>query len=306
MPLTTSGGENAVFRDGVTQLRAGETEDACVAFSASNIWYSVQPGKTNPYSAEDIDRLADAWYIKLTHSIDNSAGLSLDQLHTILDGMGLKWEPIPITNNGAANDEAVRQKLREGKLVAVCAAESSFFDLELGGAPYSWNTKPFNHCIVASGLITSGPWVNNVWVRDTVAVSGGYRPSTKRPYDIGRMQYVSLTAVVPAWLKGATTMPGIPAGWKDDGQTLTAPNGHKVVLGIRAHILTSVWDPKNVPQEEEHHQDPLEQFFDQPNNTGQQQVFLYSVLNYSSSRGVYEMGVGNEFLGLRKALAALQ
>jgi len=159
---------------------------------------------------------------------------------------------------------------------------------------------------VASGLITSEPWKNNVWVRDTVAVSGGYPPSTKRPYDLGKMQYVSLTAVVPAWLKGATTMPGIPAGWKDDGKTLTAPNEHKIVLGFRAHILTSVWDPRNVPLEEEHHEDPLEQFYNQPNNTGQQQVFLYSVLNYSSSRDVYEMGVGNEFLGLRKALAAHQ
>ncbi|MDQ6659531.1 MAG: hypothetical protein M3Z24_01035, partial [Chloroflexota bacterium] len=183
MPPTTSGGENAVFHDGVTQLRGGETEDACVAFTASNIWHSVQPGKTNPYSYEDIDRLADAWYIRLTGSIDNSKGLNEGQLHTMLDGMGLKWEPIPITNNGAANDGAVRQKLREGKLVVVMAAESSFFDLELGQPPYSWNTKPFNHCIVASGLITSGPWTNNVWVRDTVAVSGGYPASTKRPYD---------------------------------------------------------------------------------------------------------------------------
>ncbi len=306
MPPTTSGGENAVFIDNVPQLRGGETEDACVAFTASNIWHSVQPGKTNPYTYEDIDRLADAWYTKLTGSINNNDGLSESQLHTMLDGIGLKWEKIPITNNGAANDEAVRQKLREGKLVAVCAAMASFFDLEIGRPPYNWNIKPLNHCIVAGGLITSGPWKNNVWVRDTVAISGGYHPSTKRPYDIGRMQYVSLTAVTPAWLKGATTMPGIPAGWKDDGKTLTAPNGHKVVLGFRAHILTNMWNPGNVPQEEEHHQDPLEQFFNQANNTGQQQVFLYSVLNYNSSRGVYEMGVGNEFLGLRKALAALK
>ena len=58
MPPTTSGGENAVFLDDVTQLEGGETEDACVAFSASNIWHSVQPGKTNPYTYEDIDRLA--------------------------------------------------------------------------------------------------------------------------------------------------------------------------------------------------------------------------------------------------------
>jgi hypothetical protein len=248
MPITTTaGGENAVFIDNVDQLEPGETEDACVAFSAANVFYSTQPGTPNHYTAEQVDQLADKWYTRDTGSITSSQGLSEKQLQDMLSGMGLAWETIPITNNGSTNDEAVRSALRAGKLVLVCAAEDSFFDLEIGRPPYSWNTKPFNHCIVASGLITSGPWAGNVWVRDTVAVSGGYPPSTKRPYDIGKMQYVSLTAVVPSWLKGETSMSNIPQGWTDNGSILTAPNGVTVAHGFRDYILSNTWDADDIP-----------------------------------------------------------
>lgn len=97
---------------------------------------------------------------------------------------------------------------------------------------------------------------------------------------------------------GGTGM-GVPAGWHDDGKTLTAPNGHRVVMGFRERVLAG-WDPQNVPLEEEHGQNPLEEFFQQPTNKGTQQVFLYSVLCYNTQRGVYTMDIGNEFLGLRK------
>lgn len=102
---------------------------------------------------------------------------------------------------------------------------------------------------------------------------------------------------------GGTNM-DVPSGWQDDGTTLTAPNGHKVVLGFRDKVLAG-WDPANVPLEEEHGQDPLEEFFSQPDNKGTQQTFLYSVLCWNPERGVYIMGVGNEFLGLRNKAAQL-
>jgi hypothetical protein len=100
------------------------------------------------------------------------------------------------------------------------------------------------------------------------------------------------------FVKSGGTGMGVPAGWHDDGKTLTAPNGHRVVKGFRDRVLAG-WDPQNVPLEEEHGQDPLEEFFQQPDNKGTQQTFLYSVLCYNTQRGVYIMGVGNEFLGLR-------
>lgn len=39
----------------------------------------------------------------------------------------------------------------------------------------------------------------------------------------------------------------IPSGWRDDGRTLTAPNGVPVVRGFRDWILAHGWDAGNVP-----------------------------------------------------------
>ncbi|MGO8948554.1 MAG: hypothetical protein ACLQUY_13015 [Ktedonobacterales bacterium] len=47
---------------------------------------------------------------------------------------------------------------------------------------------------------------------------------------------------------------GVPAGWKDDGTYLTAPNGKSVVLRFRWHILTHTWAPDDWPIESEHYE----------------------------------------------------
>lgn len=108
-----------------------------------------------------------------------------------------------------------------------------------------------------------------------------------------------LDAVYAAFPKGGnTTM--IPQGWSDDGTTLTAPNGHKVVLGFRDFVLANNWDPNNVPLEEEQGANPVEEYYDQgPNNAGTRQLFNYSELAWISARGVYVVGIGNELRGCR-------
>lgn len=97
---------------------------------------------------------------------------------------------------------------------------------------------------------------------------------------------------------------GVPAGWHDDGTTLTAPNGHRVVLGFRNRVLEG-WDPNNVPLEEEHGQDPLEQFSQQSDNKGTQQTFLFSVLSFTRTRGVFVTRIGSELLGMRNEVKQL-
>jgi N-acetyl-anhydromuramyl-L-alanine amidase AmpD len=92
----------------------------------------------------------------------------------------------------------------------------------------------------------------------------------------------------------------IPAGWHDDGTTLTAPNGHKVVRGFRQYILKQAWDPNNYPLEEERHADPVEKYY--PSDEGTLQTFNYSRLCWTPKRGVYVMGVGNEILGCERDL----
>lgn len=93
-------------------------------------------------------------------------------------------------------------------------------------------------------------------------------------------------------------MGGIPDKWTDDGQTLTAPNGGKVVLGFRQYILSHYWDANDYPLEAEHHQDPLE--VSNPGlGAGQQQLFMMSMLGYTPARGVLKEYIGVELQKLR-------
>jgi hypothetical protein len=98
-------------------------------------------------------------------------------------------------------------------------------------------------------------------------------------------------------LKGGITV-GVPAGWRDDGKTLTAPNGMNVVLGFRDYILSHPWDAGDWPLEAEHAQNPLE-----ISNTslggGTQQVFRYSMLGWTGARGVFKEWMGQELLATR-------
>ncbi len=51
---------------------------------------------------------------------------------------------------------------------------------------------------------------------------------------------------------------GVPTGWTDDGTYLTAPNGRRVVLGFRWHILTHIWAADDWPIESEHYESVLD------------------------------------------------
>jgi N-acetyl-anhydromuramyl-L-alanine amidase AmpD len=95
----------------------------------------------------------------------------------------------------------------------------------------------------------------------------------------------------------ATT--NIPTGWTDDGTTLTAPNGKTVIQGFRSYILANNWDPINVPLEEVEASNPVEEYYTQTPSGGTRQMFEYSELAWTSARGVYIVGVGNELLRCR-------
>jgi N-acetyl-anhydromuramyl-L-alanine amidase AmpD len=98
---------------------------------------------------------------------------------------------------------------------------------------------------------------------------------------------------------------GIPNGWTDDGTTLTAPNGHKVVRGFRDWILSHHWDPQNYPLEEEHGQNPLE-ISDPALGGGSQQLFRMACLEWTAQRGIFVSWVGQEVLALRAEIASLK
>jgi len=105
--------------------------------------------------------------------------------------------------------------------------------------------------------------------------------------------------------KGSVSMAGVPSGWQDDGATLTAPNGHKVVKGFREHILNNEWDPGNEPLGEEVGRNPLE--LNNPGlGGGTLQFFNLTVLEWDEKRGVELMYVGKELMYLYAQFAALK
>ena len=90
----------------------------------------------------------------------------------------------------------------------------------------------------------------------------------------------------------------IPKGWTDNGTTLTAPIGHKVVQGFRTRIIEdSSWDPANVPLEEEHGMGAA---------GGTQQTFTLNALRWTSANGVTLADLGTQYLAAEAQVAALQ
>ena len=110
------------------------------------------------------------------------------------------------------------------------------------------------------------------------------------------------------WLGGRQMI--IPIGWTDDGTALHNPVNAFVVAGtFRQYVLgilsSTVWNPVNVPLEDQHAQSPLE-ISNPPLGAGQQQVFRLSVLEESpafNSGKPFESWVGQELLVLRAQIA---
>lgn len=235
----SSSGEVATFVD-VSQFEAGESAFECVAFAAALCKYMGEPDGRPTGSPQDVDRAADYWYGRLTGSIApaNTAGMSLEQLHIMLNGLGLHWRNLSINGQSAhASDIAqVRASLRSGRPVIICGSETGFHDLALGDrVPYGWPPAG-NHAIVASGLTPDG----NLLVRDMANVGPqGLRPGP-RHYDAGKMFLVSGTEIIPQWGEGADAMSieitdpvvaGYFAGTSDDTWQCKQ-TGHIIQYGI--------------------------------------------------------------------------
>lgn len=99
---------------------------------------------------------------------------------------------------------------------------------------------------------------------------------------------------------------GIPTGWKDDGTTLTAPNGVPVVMGFRGEIINGNWNPDNVPEAKESHADQI--LLHNANvGGGQVQFFRDSMLWWTQAQGVVnEQELGIELFLLYQKVAALE
>lgn len=302
-------GEIASFLD-VNQFQPDRTQFAC-GFFACAIVRSMSPVHQQPtQTAQEMIAEAEQWYAQFDgdNSMRNMDGMSLQQLYDLLAQIGLHYRA------SATNSDVLRAWLRLGYPVIVACAESSIHDLTLDdGVPYPWHPSG-NHIIVLTGVTPD----DNFLARDSANVTDLYNPNSLRPgprrYDAAKLQLVSATVIFPAWLPvppdgfnplKETFVPVVPPGWHDDGATLTAPNGHKVVRGFRAYILANHWHPANMPLQEEQGRDPLEES-NPALGGGTQQVFNWTALEWTPARGVFVAWIGQELLRLRADKVALQ
>lgn len=308
VPLTTTG-EIATFRD-VDQFQPAKTQFACGFFSCALVKAAAPVGQLPTQTVAEMIAEAEQWYAQDNgnDALSNTSGMTLQQLYDLIVQIGLHFQ--------AANTDVqtLRAWLKLGYPVLVAGAETGFYDLGLGDVvPYPW-TPSGSHIIVLTGVAGDG----NFLVRDAANVTDLYNPNTLRPgprkYDAQRLQLSSATAVVPPWKlrppagfdpTQSDFVPIIPSGWRDDGQTLTAPNGHRVVLGFRRYVLTQPWDASNLPLQEENGRSPLEES-NPALGAGTQQIFTRTMLEWTPKRGVFEGWMGPELVQLRADLAALQ
>jgi hypothetical protein len=104
-------------------------------------------------------------------------------------------------------------------------------------------------------------------------------------------------------------MGGVPSGWRDDGATLTAPNGHRVVRGFRDYIIRpeSLWNPSDQPLEEEREVAPYVEHHNHALGAGSRQLFLRTILRWNTpAEGVKESDAGAELQACEAELAAGQ
>ena len=91
----------------------------------------------------------------------------------------------------------------------------------------------------------------------------------------------------------------IPQGWVDDGQTLRSPNNIPIVRGFRDYVLSHNWNPDNWPLEAEQGMSRLEAS-NASLGGGTQQIFRWSMLGWTTARGVFEEWTGQELLYTRQ------
>jgi|SRR5271157_2528783 len=88
----------------------------------------------------------------------------------------------------------------------------------------------------------------------------------------------------------------VPQGWSDDGKTLTAPNGVKVVLGFRDFVLGNNWGSDDWPLRPEYAVNPVEQS-NPSEGEGEAQEFRMSRLIYiKATNKVVKSWIGQELI----------
>jgi len=183
----------------VSQFVPGRSAYECVAYSCALLKYAGEPGKGPTGSVIQASNAAQFEYGKYEGSnlASNENGMSLGAEYSVLSDLGMgDHHALSVTGNAAHDLPLIKAWLALGYPLAVCGAESGFYDVGLGDrVPYSW-APTGNHCIVVSGVDAAG----YLLVHDCANVdSRGVRPGP-RMYDGSLMRLLSATAVHKPWL----------------------------------------------------------------------------------------------------------
>lgn len=161
----TRKGEIADFVD-VSQFEANESEFACGYFAVGECKFAGQSGKGPTGTPEQLDQWADS------QGGATTGGVSVEDMHTLFHAAGLHyWDTNIAPGTQQAHDIAtIKAALQHGYAVVATVAETSVYDMDLGGNPYAPNWTPSgNHVFVYTGIASDG----NLLVHDTAAVQGG-------------------------------------------------------------------------------------------------------------------------------------
>jgi hypothetical protein len=299
MVKLSSSGEVGQFTS-VTQFDGGST-GKCGFYATTTVVGSAAPGG-HPWSAASIASSADQHFVQFDGAdiANNQTGMTQASLHSDLATYKLTGQDI------SADWNTVKQSLANGYPVIVCLPEDQVVDMGLSGSPYPWNSTGLNHIILLTGIAADG----NVLVRDSanIVAPNNVRPGPRTYKIIGLSPYWA-TAVTPAWYASITPQGGtamtVPTGWKDNGTTLTAPNGIPITDGFRTYILTHTWDAGNIPLAPAQGLSPLE--LSNPGlGGGTQQVFRWTTLEWTSKQKTFEAWTGPEFITTRNLLHTTQ
>lgn len=229
-----------------------------------------------------------------------------DDLHDRVYGQGYKGMQDPARFAGLLGSfglAVTRVNGRPAALVSRACAEVAAGHPVLLAIPSDWGNEPphsqFAHMIAgcdlpdADHLTAMNPW-------------GGFYQTQTRAWWQERITHCSYQSIWILAKKETQVSNNIPVGWHDDGTTLTAPNGHRVVLGFRNYVLTNAWDPADQPLEEERHVEHVE-WHNPGLGAGSRQIFVKTVLRWNNAReGVQCEWVGAELHAVEERLADAQ
>lgn len=329
-PVYTFNGTVISLRKSYQLMNPAESQDQCGPWTASELKYAGLPGQPPRGSVDDVHKWAVQEYTKYIGPdvTSDQNGSSIDNMHQFFHDAGYHWWDIgaisPTSQRSHDNAEVIAA-LNAGYPVAATVNEQSVIR-QNGSNPYPWQPSlgPVNHIFTLVGHTSDGFFL----VDDELNAEDASWPDkySQSHLEIHWASVIGLVGPDPAnpWFApipsgDPLSWPGgfngqlffggtmVPAGWKDDGSTLTAPNGVEVKLGFRNYILNfpGGWNAGDVPLAPEFHADPLE--YSNPTlGAGQKLCTKQHTLEWTQARGVFEAWQGQEVYALRQDFLAAQ